>query len=101
MVIGGLYGGVVGRAIAAVMDLAECFLLFDDARPGGEPARLYRRPAAQVVAWHVDEVGPALEELRARTGAGQHAAGFLAYEAGFALDPALAGIRVSTTSPLL
>ncbi|UUR07019.1 aminodeoxychorismate synthase component I [Sphingomonas glaciei] len=68
------------------------FLLFDDARAGG-PARLYRRLVGEVRADRLEEVLPALDALQAAVRAGKHAAGFLTYEAGYALDPALAGAR--------
>jgi para-aminobenzoate synthetase/4-amino-4-deoxychorismate lyase len=48
-------------------------------------ARLYRRPTEVVEARRPQEIGPALERLRER-----HAAGFIAYEAGHALEPKLA-----------
>lgn len=65
------------------------FLLFDDARSGG-PARLYRQPVGEVRAERMGEVLPALEAVQAAVRGGAHAAGFLAFEAGYALDPALA-----------
>ncbi|WP_310468246.1 aminodeoxychorismate synthase component I [Sphingomonas sp.] len=80
---------------------AAPFLLFDDARPGGAPPRLYRNPVGEVVAHSEAEVLPALEQLRAEIASGRHAAGFLAYEAGFALDPALAGKARAIAGPLL
>lgn len=76
------------------------FLLFDDARSDA-PARLYSAPRREVVAWTVEEVLPALERLQQATRAGAHAAGFLAYEAGHALDPALAAPDRTGESPLL
>jgi para-aminobenzoate synthetase/4-amino-4-deoxychorismate lyase len=48
-------------------------------------ARLYRGPAQVVEARRPEEVAPALERLR-----GRHAAGFVAYEGGHALEPKLA-----------
>jgi para-aminobenzoate synthetase / 4-amino-4-deoxychorismate lyase len=48
-------------------------------------ARLYRRPRAVIEARRAEEVAPALERLR-----GTEAAGFIAYEAGYALEPKLA-----------
>jgi len=59
------------------------FVLFDDARPGGR-AILYRGPAAIVEARAPAAVRPALARLR-----GRRAAGFIAYEAGHALEPKL------------
>ncbi|WP_344695497.1 aminodeoxychorismate synthase component I [Sphingomonas rosea] len=76
------------------------FLLFDDARPGGG-ARLYRDPVGDVRADRMEEVVPALERLQAAVRGGAHAAGFLAYEAGYALDPALAGAARQGDGPLL
>jgi para-aminobenzoate synthetase / 4-amino-4-deoxychorismate lyase len=63
----------------------EPFVLIDDARPGGK-ARLYRRPSAIIEARTPEEVEDALERLR---GADAPAAGFLAYEAGYAVEPKL------------
>ena len=63
------------------------FVLLDDARAdGAAPARLYRDPVRVVKARDVSEVAGALAEIR---GCGLHAAGFLSYEAGFALEPKL------------
>ena len=49
----------------------------------------------------VDEVVPALERVRAAVAAGAHAAGYLAYEAGHALDPKLAASAREGDGPLL
>lgn len=70
------------------------FILLDDARDprSGDPspARLYRDPAAMFIARNGEEVLAALDAAdRARQG-GQHVAGFVAYEAGLALEPRLA-----------
>ena len=69
--------------------MGESYVLFDDARGGAEKARLYRAPVGEVVASTLDEVRPALAALRAAVRGGAHAAGYLAYEAGQALDPKL------------
>ena len=63
-------------------------ILFDDARAGGAPARLYRDPVRVIRADDVDAVLPALAEIRAELAAGRHVAGFLSYEAGAAFEPA-------------
>jgi para-aminobenzoate synthetase/4-amino-4-deoxychorismate lyase len=65
------------------------FLLFDDAREGAARARLYHGSVGEVVAAGRDEVRPALQRLREELARGRHVAGFLRYEAGHALDPAL------------
>ncbi len=64
---------------------ASPFVLLDDARDGGAPARLYRDPRRMVTAVTASEVRGALAEIRAAVGEGLQAAGYLAYEAGAAL----------------
>ncbi len=65
------------------------FMLFDDARQAGGKSRIYRRPLELIVADELDEVAPALEHVRSGLRSGRHAAGYLAYEAGYAFDPEL------------
>ncbi|WP_240309403.1 MULTISPECIES: aminodeoxychorismate synthase component I [Sphingomonas] len=81
--------------------MTEPFLLFDDARAGAPPARLYRAPTRIIVAHRLTEVADALGELQTAVRGGAHAAGFLAYEAGIALDPALAPAARQGDGPLL
>ncbi len=69
------------------------FVLMDDARmEGRRPLMLYRNPVEQIVARTLAEVRPALDRLREGQARGLHAAGYLAYEAGLALEPKLAKI---------
>lgn len=76
---------------AALPDAPAPFVLLDDARPAAAAtARLYRDPVGTVAAYRPEEVVPALDSLRAARASGLHAAGYLAYEAGLALEPALA-----------
>ena len=63
----------------------EPFVLLDDAREGGS-AVLLTGLRGTVAAAPLDEVVPALERLRGA----DNAAGFIAYEAGLALEPKLA-----------
>lgn len=66
------------------------FVLIDDAREqASQPARLYVDPVEIVRADSVEAVMPALERLRTARRNGLHAAGYLAYEAGFAFEPRL------------
>ena len=83
------------------MTPAEPFLLFDDAREDGAPARLYRRPVSEVMARAIEDVRPALEQLRAEVAKGRHAAGFLAYETGYALESKLQRLARQGQGPLL
>lgn len=62
------------------------FVLLDDARPGGR-ALLYSEPAELIETRDSSEIRACLARLRDR-----HAAGFLTYEAGYALEPRLAPI---------
>ena len=81
------------------------FILLDDARPAGaSPARLYRDPVEIVVARRADEVAAALERIEALRADGHHLAGYLAYEAGLALEErltALAAARTGADGPLI
>jgi para-aminobenzoate synthetase/4-amino-4-deoxychorismate lyase len=63
------------------------FVLLDDARAtGAGMARLYRAPVGIVTASRIDQVVPALERLARAQADGLHAAGYLGYEAGAALE---------------
>ncbi|WP_395330010.1 aminodeoxychorismate synthase component I [Novosphingobium sp. BL-8H] len=74
--------------------MPQPFLLFDDARPeGAADARIYRDPVEIIVAHTEQEVLPALARIEALVADGLHLAGYLAYEAGQALEPRLAGLR--------
>ena len=64
------------------------FVLLDDASRGGT-ARLFAGLRATIVATAPDDVGPALARLRATPG---HRAGFIGFDAGYALEPTLAPI---------
>jgi para-aminobenzoate synthetase/4-amino-4-deoxychorismate lyase len=80
--------------------LAAPFVLLDDASPDGMASRLYRAPRRVIAAATLETVRPALREMRAAVQAGAHAAGFLAYEAGAAIEPRLAALPDGAT-PLL
>lgn len=82
------------------MRLVPPFVLLDDARSPGVPARLYQDPVRVIEAWTADAVAPALAALRRARDEGLHAAGFLSYEAGAALEPR-AGVVVAGAVPLL
>ncbi|MBB4152134.1 para-aminobenzoate synthetase/4-amino-4-deoxychorismate lyase [Sphingomonas jinjuensis] len=75
------------------------FVLLDDARANGAPARLYRNPVRIVAAASAEDVRPALAAIRAAMADGLHVAGMLAYEAGAALVPGIAAR--DTVGPML
>ena len=78
--------------------MADPFILLDDARPdGASDARLYRAPVEIVVARRAEEVEPALARIEALAGEGRDMAGYLAYEAGLALEPRLAALAAQRT----
>ena len=81
------------------------FILLDDARPEhASDARLYRDPGEIVVARAAAEVAPALARLDVMRRRGSELAGFIAYEAGLALEPRLAPLgagRTGAAGPLL
>jgi para-aminobenzoate synthetase / 4-amino-4-deoxychorismate lyase len=72
------------------------FVLLDDARSGS--ARLFQTPRAIIRADSLDEVLPALEQLRA---ADAHAVGLIAYEAACAIEPRLGPLYRDPGLPLL
>ena len=69
--------------------LSRPFVLLDDARPGGRALAPVRSRREIVETRDSGEVRACLERLR-----GRQAAGFLAYEAGLALEDKLAPLRV-------
>jgi para-aminobenzoate synthetase/4-amino-4-deoxychorismate lyase len=74
------------------------FVLLDDARAGdgAADALLYEAPRALFVAHRPDEVEAVLAAAEAaRVAQGGALAGYLAYEAGLALEPRLAGLAAS------
>jgi para-aminobenzoate synthetase / 4-amino-4-deoxychorismate lyase len=79
------------------------FVLLDDARAmGAAAARLYVDPVEIVVTRRIDDIATALEALRTATRGGLHAAGYLAYEAGHALEPTLTPLVADVAkAPLL
>ncbi len=81
----------------------EAFVLLDDARPvASAHARLYRDLAGVVVAAGPEDIRPALARLREARGRGLHAAGYISYEAGLALEPRLARLcPAAVEGPLL
>ncbi|HCB53887.1 MAG TPA: aminodeoxychorismate synthase component I, partial [Rhodobacter sp.] len=56
--------------------------------PNGQAA-YFDRPQNLIIAHHPDEVGPALAQLDRARALGFFVAGYLSYEAGLALEPAL------------
>ncbi len=85
--------------------MAAPFILLDDARPdGASDARLYEGPLEIVVARRADEVSGALLRIEQLRREGRHLAGWIAYEAGLALEQRLAPLadaRTGAAGPLL
>ncbi|MCP1471139.1 aminodeoxychorismate synthase component I [Sphingobium sp. OAS761] len=78
----------------------EAYVLFDDARVrGGAPARLYRDPVGTVTAHDPADVQSALDRIADAREAGLHVAGFMAYEAGYALEPRLGRMMAKRSRP--
>ena len=87
------------RRVPTVLDVSQPFVLLDDARAKGAPARLYRQPVRILKTHDAAAVRPLLDRVRAGVADGLHAAGFLSYEAAPAFEPSLpAG---APTTPLL
>ena len=86
-------------AKAASMGQKSPFILLDDARgTKAAPAHLYTNPSDIFVARRADEVADILEQAdAARRESGATLAGYIAYEAGLALEPRLAPLAQSRT----
>lgn len=88
------------------MGSRSAFILLDDARAeGAADALLYEAPSEIFVAMRPDEVAGALERAEAaRCSGGGALCGFIAYEAGLALEPKLASLadeRSGAAGPLV
>ncbi|MEM7688632.1 MAG: aminodeoxychorismate synthase component I [Pseudomonadota bacterium] len=72
----------------------EPFVLLDDARESGAAdTRVYHAPVEVFAAYRPDDVERVLSEAEAARSAGRgELAGYIAYEAGLALEPKLAGL---------
>lgn len=68
--------------------------------PKGTPA-LFDGAVETVVALTAAEIAPALARLDALRAQGHWIAGYIAYEAGYALEPKLASLMPETSAPLL
>lgn len=91
---------------AGTMDRAKPFLLLDDARAEGAAcAHLYAEPEAVFIARRPDEVAKTLKDARnAQANSGAHLAGYIAYEAGLAMEAKLAPLadsRSGANGPLV
>jgi para-aminobenzoate synthetase/4-amino-4-deoxychorismate lyase len=73
-------------------ELSETFVLLDNNSGGGPPSLLFTDPVEIISAQTPEEVPAALERLDAAVKGGLHAAGFFAYELGYALEPRLAAL---------
>ncbi|MGX7896369.1 aminodeoxychorismate synthase component I [Tsuneonella sp. HG222] len=88
------------------MPSGEPFILLDDARSeDAAGAHLFEHPQAVFVAWRPEDVSRVLAEAdAARAASGGTLAGYIAYEAGLALEHrlmALAGKRTGADGPLV
>jgi len=79
-----------------MIDSATPFVLLDDARRGGAPARLFTRPERIAVARTAAEVRALGGFVAAARAEGLPVAGFLAYEAGHAFEPRLSRLERET-----
>lgn len=90
-----------GRS-ASTRGLEETFVLLDNSTLDDRPSLLFSDPHDIVTAFEASEVEDALRRLEAGVAQGLHAAGFLAYELGYALEPKIAALMPAGRSvPLL
>jgi para-aminobenzoate synthetase / 4-amino-4-deoxychorismate lyase len=72
--------------------LSETFVLLDNNSGAGAPSLLFSDPVEIVTAETPEQVPQALQRIEAAVKDGLHAAGFFAYELGYALEPKLASL---------
>ena len=87
---------------ATAMDPTKPFVLLDDASRAGT-ARLFEAPVETVTGHEPCEVRPALARLRGAAARGLWAAGFIGFDAGYALEERLTPLarRAADSLPLL
>ncbi len=90
-----------GRRSVNANGMEQPFVLFDDMRAGGGGARLFEDPVGEIAAFSIEDVRPALDRLRAAIGEGRYAAGFMAFDASYSLEPKLWALARHGAGPLL
>ena len=95
----GAAGGQVFWALGLGWGKGACMILVEHG-PKGQAA-LFAGALGTVVAWDGADLVPALAQLDAARAQGHWVAGWIAYEAGYALEPRLASLMPKTTGPLL
>lgn len=81
-----------GSGVKAGTGLEETFVLLDNSSGRGAPSLLFSDPVDVVTAFEPADVAAALARLEAGVAQGLHAAGFFAYELGYALEPKIAAL---------
>lgn len=82
-----------GAGVRDAISTDTPFVLLDDARRDGADARLFSCPVETIEARSYAEIESALARLESAQADGLHAAGYLAYEAGLAIEDKLAPLR--------
>ena len=83
-------------------DPLQPFVLLDDARlTGAKPAKLFSAPVDTIIAHEPDDIPASLDRIRDATAKGLWAAGFAAFEAGYALEAKLRPCFRQPGTPLL
>lgn len=82
-----------GAGVTDAISFEAPFVLLDDARVDGAEARLFMKPVEVIEARAYEDVAAALGRLDTAQAAGLHAAGFISYEAGLALEGKLTPSR--------
>jgi para-aminobenzoate synthetase/4-amino-4-deoxychorismate lyase len=82
-----------GAGVTDTIPFDAPFVLLDDARADGAPARLFAKPVGVIEARTHDKVGAALDRLGRARADGLHMAGFMSYETGLALEDKLVSLR--------
>ena len=92
-------GGGRGAALGLTRGKGACMILVEHG-PKAQAA-LFAGALGTVVAWEASEIAQALADLDAARARGHWVAGWMAYEAGYAMEPRLAGLMPDAAGPLM
>ncbi len=70
--------------------LSQTFVLFDNSTGSGAPSLLFEDPVEVITTDNPDDVEATISEIEKGVARGLHAAGYISYEAGYALEPRIA-----------
>jgi para-aminobenzoate synthetase / 4-amino-4-deoxychorismate lyase len=78
------------QEIEMTEELAETFVLLDNSTGSGAPSLLFEDPVEIITTDQASDVIATIKKIEQGVARGLHAAGYISYEAGYALEPKIA-----------